>query len=124
MKRDFAFFLSLFIFVLSLLSCNGTNPIEPPVEGRITSFSIVDQRSVKYVLHVDNVNNIITNKQTIPAYVNLTQLVVHFETNNYDIILKVGDEVQVSGMKRYDFTQERVYDLYVDDEKQNHMWLE
>jgi len=119
MKRDFLFFLSLFTFALNFLSCNGTNPItDPPVEGRITSFSIVDQRSVKYVLHIDNVNKIISNKQTIPAYVNLTQLVVHFETNNYDIILKVGDEVQVSGMKRYDFTQERVYDLYVDDEKQ------
>lgn len=110
--------INLCLLTSVLLACGNPNQIDNEfIDGKITSFSITDQKSVKHALNVDNVTHIISNKQTIPAYVNLSQLVAHFETNNRDLLIKVNGEVQVSGMEKADFTQERIYDLYSADKK-------
>lgn len=87
-------------------------------QGEITSFSVWDQKSVNHVLHIDNINNVITNKQTIPVYVNLSRLIAEFRTNNEDVILKVNGKTQMSGRDENDFSEEIVYDLYLADKKQ------
>jgi arabinan endo-1,5-alpha-L-arabinosidase len=112
-------FINLCLLTSGLLSCGNPDPTDDePVEGRITSFSVTDQKSVTHALNVDNAANIISNKQTIPVYVNLSQLVANFETNPRNLTVKVNGADQISGMEKNDFTAERVYDLYSAGEKQ------
>jgi GH43 family beta-xylosidase len=64
------------------------------------------------------VNNTISNKEELPAYVNLKELLVEFKVNNGDVILKVNGKVQLSGNNINDFSTECVYDLYLGDTRQ------
>jgi arabinan endo-1,5-alpha-L-arabinosidase len=108
----------LCLFISCLFACSNANPVDnEPVDGKITSFSITDQKSTKHNLNIDNASGIISNKQMLPDYVNLFQAVASFETNSRDLTVKVNGEVQISGLEKNDFTQERVYDLYSSDKK-------
>ena len=114
--------LFLLAATLCLFTCKETTenpPVSTPIIGEIIEFSVADQRQIVHELHVDNTTNIIRNEQTLPDYVNLSQLVVFFKTNNEkEVVLKLNGVTQTSGVNNVDFTDERVYDLYVSGEKQ------
>lgn len=116
MKRIIMYYLFLFIVALCFSSCKDSD--SEIIKGEITYFSVWDQKMNNHVLHVDNVNNIISNKQMIPAYVNLSQLVVEFKTNSEDVILKINGKIQQSGKSINDFSSECVCDLYLGNQKQ------
>ncbi|MDR1810857.1 MAG: family 43 glycosylhydrolase [Prevotella sp.] len=104
---------------LALFSCSSSDSggDEQASDVKILSFSVIDQRSVEHALTINEANSTISNRQPLPAYVNLTQLVATFKPNNYNVSVKVNDEEQNSGIGRYDFSTERVYDLYWNGEK-------
>jgi arabinan endo-1,5-alpha-L-arabinosidase len=106
----------LLIVALCLCSCEDTE--DKTVQAEITHFSVWDQKTVNHVLHVDNAKGIISNKQEIPAYVNLSRLIAEFRINNQDAILKVNGKIQRSGQGENNFSKEIVYELYVADKKQ------
>lgn len=106
----------LLLFALFLSSCENSD--NKTVQGEITYFSVWDQRTVNHILHVDNENNTITNKQEIPAYVNLSRLIAEFRVNNQDAILKINNKIQKSGRGENDFSEEIIYDLFIADNKQ------
>lgn len=107
----------LLVVALYLCACEDS-PENKTIEAQITQFSVWDQKTVNHPLHVDNVENIISNRQEIPAYVNLSRLIAEFKLSHQDAVLKVNDRVQRSGQGEMDFTKEIVYDLYVGNEKQ------
>lgn len=104
--------------VVALYLCSCDEPDNKIVQAEITHFSVWDQRTVNHVLHVDNVNHTITNKQEIPSYVNLSRLIAEFRINNQDALLKVNGKIQQSGRGENNFSEEIVYDLFVADKKQ------
>lgn len=116
MKRIFIYHLLLFAISLQIYSCKDSE--EKTIQGEITYFSVWDQKSVNHVLSVDNINNTISNKNEIPTYVNLSELLVEFKVNSGDIILKYEGKIQQSGNNKNNFTKECVYDLYLGDTKQ------
>src|SRR5690554_6806253 len=83
------------IVVLFMWSCE--EPEEKNIQAEITHFSVWDQKAVNHELHIDNVNNIITNKQEIPAYVDLTRLTAEFRLSNKNAILMINGNIQQSG---------------------------
>jgi len=99
-----------------LFSCDSSD--DKVTQGEITYFSVWDQKSVNHVLHIDNVNNIISNKEELSAYVNLSELLVEFKVNSEDVVLKLDGNIQQTGRNKNNFMAERVYDLYVGDTKQ------
>lgn len=107
-----------FLLIVALCLCSCEDQEEKTIQAEITQFSVWDQKTVNHVLHVDNVNNIISNKQEIPAYVNFFRLIAEFRINNQDAVLKVNGKTQRSGQGDNDFTKDIVYDLYVGDKKQ------
>lgn len=107
----------LLVVALYLCACEDS-PENKTIEAQITQFSVWDQKTVNHPLHVDNVENIISNRQEIPAYVNLSRLIAEFKLSHQDAVLKVNDRVQRSGQGEIDFTKETIYDLYVGNEKQ------
>lgn len=106
----------LLIVVLWVYSCK--DPDNGVIQAEITYFSVRDQKSTNHVLQVDNVNHVISNQQTIPAYVNLFRLIAEFRTNSEEVVLKVNNKIQQSGRDENDFSGECVYDLYLADKKQ------
>lgn len=110
--------IALFVALLFLRSCKNTD--KETILGEITYFSVWDQKMENHVLHVNNITNNITNEETLPEYVNLSQLIAEFKTNREEVILKIDDQVQRSGENRVDFSKECVYDLYVGREKQKY----
>ncbi|SBV98165.1 family 43 glycosylhydrolase [uncultured Dysgonomonas sp.] len=116
MKRIFIYQLFLIVFTSHIYSCKDSE--NKMTEGEITSFSVWDQKSVNHILHVDNVNNVISNKEELPTYVNLKELLIEFKVNTGDVILKLNGKVQQSGGNKNDFSKECIYDLYVGDTKQ------
>lgn len=108
-----------FLLIVALCFCAcEKSPEERIFEAEIAQFSVWDQKTINHPLHVDNVKNIISNRQEIPTYVNLTRLVAEFKLSHQDAVLKVNDRVQRSGQGEMDFTKEIVCDLYVGNEKQ------
>ena len=116
MKRILMYQIVLLVASLFLCSCNDSD--KETIQGEITYFSVWDQKLENHILHVDNISNIIANEETIPKYVDLSQLIAEFKTNGGEVVLKVDGQVQQSGETRNDFSEECVYDLYVGDEKQ------
>ncbi len=116
MKRIIIYHLFLFISVFHLYSCKDSE--EKDIQGEIISFAVWDQKSVNHTLHIDKVNNIISNKQAIPAYVNLSQLILDFKVNSESVILKIDGKEQQSGKGKTDFSKECICDLYIGDKKQ------
>lgn len=112
----------LLVFAFTLFACNG--PDEPKdntsFEGKITSFQLRDQKSVFHDMVISANNTIAPKQTTLPAYVNLTKLTAIFETDGTsknEVVLKINDKIQVSKETVNDFTNELVYDLYVNGEK-------
>ncbi|HLT87937.1 MAG TPA: family 43 glycosylhydrolase [Sphingobacterium sp.] len=115
-KRLLAGYLIVMAFSLMNIACKESeNRID---DGEITQFTVWDQNSIKHELHVNNVKNIISNKETFPINVNLSRLVAEFKTNHANVVLKVNGELQQSGKTRNDFTKEIIYDLFVGETKQ------
>lgn len=108
--------LSMFLFFLVIHACKGTD--DKIIDAEITSFSVVDQNGTNYNLNVNNAKNTISNSETFPTYVNLSSLVAQFNTNHPGAVLKINGVTQNSGKGQTDFTNEVVYDLYVQDVKQ------
>src|SRR5690606_37668962 len=109
-------YLIVMAFSLMNIACKESeNRID---DGEITQFTVWDQNSIKHELHVNNVKNIISNKETFPINVNLSRLVAEFKTNHANVVLKVNGELQQSGKTRNDFTKEIIYDLFVGETKQ------
>ena len=103
------------IVVLFMWSCE--DPEEKNIQAEITHFSVWDQKAVNHELHIDNVNNIITNKQEIPAYVDLTRLTAEFRLSNKNAILMINGNIQQSGKGVNNFSDDIVCDIYLKDKK-------
>ena len=116
MSRILIGHLFLLLVPLFLSSCKDSDA--EIIYGEITYFSVWDQKLMNHILDVDKVNNIISNKQTIPTDVNLSRLIAEFRTKGEEVILKVNGKIQQSGTGENDFSKECVYDLYQGDKKQ------
>jgi arabinan endo-1,5-alpha-L-arabinosidase len=110
--------LSVLSLCLLVYTCSE-HENKAPLDGKIISFSVTDQRLVTHNLLVDDTARTIGNRELLPAYVNLSRLVASFTTNDEkQVTLKLGDETQISGKNTIDFSRDRIYDLYVADENQ------
>jgi arabinan endo-1,5-alpha-L-arabinosidase len=107
-----------FIFAAILL-IGGCKDKEPEaIHHEITSFSVVDQNGINHELSVNNSQNTITNRETLPKHVNLSLLVAQFKTNHERAVVKIDGVTQQSGKGYKDFRDPIIYDLFMDDVKE------
>lgn len=111
------FFLLVSTSLFYFSSCKGDEPVEE-IQAEISSFSLIDQESVEYILNIDQENLAISNDEALPNTVEITGMVAKFKTTGENVTLQVDGKVQVSGTTVNDFSKPVVYDVYVSGKKQ------